>query len=164
MRMISAAVNKKPGPDASLRKALADPHGKRVFGLAKDLMGADGMLGSGDPVAPQWEPWVRGFLFSPALTVGGGTSEVLRNIIGERLLGLPHDVDIEQPYRPRVFRVRHAITDAIRPQALVPTRTMSYVADAPAELMMLSRSAVPAVTVQPAAGPAQQKNPPALSA
>ena len=44
MRMISAAVNKKPGPDASLRKALADPHGKRVFTLAKDLMGAGGML------------------------------------------------------------------------------------------------------------------------
>ena len=44
MRMISAAVNKKPGPDASLRKALADPHGKRVFTLAKDLMGAHGML------------------------------------------------------------------------------------------------------------------------
>jgi hypothetical protein len=39
---------------------------------------------------------VRGFLFSPALTVGGGTSEVLRNIIGERLLGLPHDVEVEQ--------------------------------------------------------------------
>ena len=35
--------------------------------------------------------WDRGFLFSPALTVGGGTSEVLRNIIAERLLGLPHD-------------------------------------------------------------------------
>jgi alkylation response protein AidB-like acyl-CoA dehydrogenase len=96
MRMISAAVNKKPGPDASLRKALADPHGKRVFGLAKDLMGADGMLADGEPLAPQWEPWVRGFLFSPALTVGGGTSEVLRNIISERLLGLPHDVDVEQ--------------------------------------------------------------------
>jgi alkylation response protein AidB-like acyl-CoA dehydrogenase len=96
MRMISAAVNKKPGPDASLRKALADPHGKRVFGLAKDLMGADGMLDSGGTLAPQWEPWVRGFLFSPALTVGGGTSEVLRNIISERLLGLPHDLDVEQ--------------------------------------------------------------------
>jgi alkylation response protein AidB-like acyl-CoA dehydrogenase len=96
MRMISAAVNKKPGPDASLRKALADPHGRRVFTLAKDLMGAHGMLADPGDLGPEWEPWVRGFLFSPALTVGGGTSEVLRNIIGERLLGLPHDIDVEQ--------------------------------------------------------------------
>ena len=96
MRMISAAVNKKPGPDASLRKALADPHGKRVFGLAKDVMGANGMLADTGTLGPEWDQWVRGFLFSPALTVGGGTSEVLRNIIGERLLGLPHDHDVEQ--------------------------------------------------------------------
>jgi hypothetical protein len=44
---------------------------------------------------PVWEPWASGFLFSPALTVGGGTSEVLRNIIAERILGLPHDTDVE---------------------------------------------------------------------
>jgi hypothetical protein len=51
------------------------------------------MLGVGaDPV---WDAWSAGFLFSPALTVGGGTSEVLRNIIAERILGLPHDVDVE---------------------------------------------------------------------
>jgi alkylation response protein AidB-like acyl-CoA dehydrogenase len=95
LRMISAAVNKKPGPDASLRKALADPHGKKVFTLARDLMGAQGLLGP-DNVDAEWQPWVRGFLFSPALTVGGGTSEVLHNIIAERLLGLPHDHDVEQ--------------------------------------------------------------------
>src|SRR4051812_18355830 len=88
MRMISAAVNKKPGPDASLRKALADPHGKRVFTLAKDLMGAHGMLDANGVLGPEWD---HGFLFSPALTIGGGTSEVLRNIVAERLLGLPHD-------------------------------------------------------------------------
>jgi alkylation response protein AidB-like acyl-CoA dehydrogenase len=88
MRMISAAVNKKPGPDASLRKALADPHGKRVFTLAKDLMGAHGMLETSGVLGAEWD---RGFLFSPALTIGGGTSEVLRNIIAERILGLPHD-------------------------------------------------------------------------
>jgi alkylation response protein AidB-like acyl-CoA dehydrogenase len=92
-RQISAAVNKKPGPDASLRKALKDPHGKRVFALAKDLMGSQGLLAVGtDPV---WDPWSAGFLFSPALTVGGGTAEVLRNIIAERILGLPHDIDVE---------------------------------------------------------------------
>jgi 3-oxochol-4-en-24-oyl-CoA dehydrogenase len=45
---------------------------------------------------PAWEAWVRGFLFSPALTVGGGTGEVQRNIVAERVLGLPHDVDVEQ--------------------------------------------------------------------
>jgi 3-oxochol-4-en-24-oyl-CoA dehydrogenase len=93
MRMISAAVNKKPGPDASLRKALADPHGKRVFTLAKNLMGAGGLLETNGTLGAEWD---RGFLFSPALTVGGGTSEVLRNIIAERLLGLPHDLDVEQ--------------------------------------------------------------------
>ena len=95
LRQISAAVNKRPGPDASLRKALNDPHGKRVFGLAKDLCGARGMLAEGGPGGEQWAPWAAGFLFSPALTVGGGTSEVLRNVIGERLLGLPHDTDVE---------------------------------------------------------------------
>jgi alkylation response protein AidB-like acyl-CoA dehydrogenase len=93
MRMISAAVNKKPGPDASLRKALADPHGKRVFTLAKNLMGAGGMLETNGTFGEEWD---RGFLFSPALTVGGGTTEVLHNIIAERLLGLPHDLDVEQ--------------------------------------------------------------------
>jgi alkylation response protein AidB-like acyl-CoA dehydrogenase len=93
LRQISAAVNKKPGPDASLRKALKDPHGQAVFRLAKDLMGAHGMLSEGP--GAEWDQWSRGFLFSPALTVGGGTSEVLRNVIAERMLGLPHDVDVE---------------------------------------------------------------------
>ena len=33
--------------------------------------------------------WHYGFLFAPALTIGGGTGEVQRNIIAERVLGLP---------------------------------------------------------------------------
>jgi hypothetical protein len=39
--------------------------------------------------------WHYGFIFSPALTLGGGTFAVQRNIIGERVLGLPRDLDVE---------------------------------------------------------------------
>jgi alkylation response protein AidB-like acyl-CoA dehydrogenase len=95
LALVSAQLNKKVGPDASLRKALADPHGKKVFGLAVDMQGAGGML-DGGPLDADLGQWNAGFLFSPALTVGGGTSEVLRNIIGERLLGLPHDIDVQE--------------------------------------------------------------------
>jgi alkylation response protein AidB-like acyl-CoA dehydrogenase len=95
LALVAAKLNKKPGPDASLRKALADPHGKVVYELAVDLEGAAGMLSHGFEDR-SWAQWNDGFLFSPALTVGGGTSEVLRNVIAERLLGLPHDIDVEQ--------------------------------------------------------------------
>jgi alkylation response protein AidB-like acyl-CoA dehydrogenase len=89
LRMVSAAVKgKPPGPEASVRKALSDEHGQHIMGLAKDMAGSRGML-SGDAM------WHYGFLFAPALTIGGGTSEVQRNIIGERVLGLPHDIDVE---------------------------------------------------------------------
>ncbi len=100
LRTVSAALaGMEPGPEASVRKALADEHGQNVMGLAHDLAGARGMLQgagpSGDPVVSpgSWpDPmWSFGYLFSPALTIGGGTSEVQRNIIAERTLGLPHD-------------------------------------------------------------------------
>ena len=82
----------EPGPEASVRKALSDRHGQRLFELAVELCGADGMLAQHNPPQlPGVFPWVMGFLFSPALTIGGGTSEVQRNIIAERVLGLPRD-------------------------------------------------------------------------
>ena len=39
--------------------------------------------------------WHFGYLFAQALTIGGGTGDVQRNIIAERVLDLPHDVDVE---------------------------------------------------------------------
>jgi alkylation response protein AidB-like acyl-CoA dehydrogenase len=67
--------------------------------VARDLAGAHGMLHGTGPVAG-WgshgaptldDAWSRGFLFAPALTVGGGTSEVQRNIVAEKVLGMPRD-------------------------------------------------------------------------
>jgi alkylation response protein AidB-like acyl-CoA dehydrogenase len=83
-----------PGAEASIRKILADEHGQRIMGLAKDLAGAGGMLSSEGPLGTDPAIWHHGFLFAPALTVGGGTGEVQRNIVAERVLGLPHDVGV----------------------------------------------------------------------
>ena len=108
LRTLSARLKgRQPGPEASVRKALADDHGKNIMGLAKDLSGTHGVLTNSGPLgqSPEfpvgqsavegWNNWHGGFLFSPALTIGGGTSEVQRNIIAERVLGVPHDIDVE---------------------------------------------------------------------
>ncbi len=90
LRTVTAAIHgRQPGPEASVRKVLADEHGQRIMELAKDLAGTAGMLtGDGDATDQMWH---HGYLFARALTIGGGTSEVQRNIIAERVLGLPHD-------------------------------------------------------------------------
>ncbi len=81
----------QPGPEASIRKIIADEHGQRTMMLARDLIGADAMLISPahDSSTLNSRSWYSGFMFSRALTIGGGTGEVQRNIIGEKVLGLP---------------------------------------------------------------------------
>jgi alkylation response protein AidB-like acyl-CoA dehydrogenase len=94
LRTVTARIKgEPPGAEASIRKILADEHGQRIMGLAKDLAGTAGMLVDGGPLGTPADLWHHGFLFAPALTVGGGTGEVQRNIVAERVLGLPHDVD-----------------------------------------------------------------------
>ena len=115
--LTSALKGREPGAEASVQKLLADEHGQHVMEMAKEFVGAHGMLaGSGPsgalPVSaggtptevnfakglyPDVEPvWHYGYLFAPALTIGGGTWAVQRNIVAERALGLPHDVDVEK--------------------------------------------------------------------
>ena len=66
-----------PGPGRAARHAVGHRPGRRL--------GPPGRVPVGDPT------WSRGFLFAPALTVGGGTAEVQRNIVAEKVLGLPRD-------------------------------------------------------------------------
>jgi len=103
LRTIGAALSgRAPGPEASVRKAIADDHGQRVMEAAAAVAGAYAVLagagpvqglghGAGDEAAGAWPSvaWSWGYLFARALTIGGGTSEVQRNIIAERVLGLP---------------------------------------------------------------------------
>ncbi len=97
LRTVSAAIaGQQPGPEASIRKLLADEHGQKIMALAKDLAGAAGMTTDAGPLGSSADLWHYGFLFSAALTIGGGTTQVQRNILAERVLGLPHDVDVQQ--------------------------------------------------------------------
>jgi len=91
LRTLSAKLRGlEPGPEASVRKAMADEHGQHVMALAKTLAGAHGMLADHGPYGEaDGGMWTYGYLYSRALTIGGGTSEVQRNILGEKVLGLP---------------------------------------------------------------------------
>ena len=92
LRTVSAKVQGlEPGPEASVRKALADEHGQHVMAAALDLAGTAAMLLDRGPFDADTALWAFGYLYSRALTIGGGTSEVQRNILGERVLGLPRD-------------------------------------------------------------------------
>lgn len=94
LRSVTAAIKgEPPGPEASVRKLIADEHGQRIMELAKDLAGAAGMLSDVGPLGTDADLWHYGYLFARALTIGGGTTQVQRNILAERVLGLPHDVD-----------------------------------------------------------------------
>lgn len=96
LRTVSAAIGgRQPGPEASIRKVLADEHGQRIMALAKDLAGAGGMLDDVGPLRTEVGLWHFGYLFAQALTIGGGTGDVQRNIVAERVLGLAHDADVE---------------------------------------------------------------------
>ena len=80
-----------PTAIASVKKRLADVHGQELLTLVKDLRGPFGMLGIQDAHAEERDEWHWAYLFSRALTIGGGTTEVLSNIIAEQLLGLPRE-------------------------------------------------------------------------
>jgi 3-oxochol-4-en-24-oyl-CoA dehydrogenase len=75
-----------PGPEASVRKLLGVEHDQRTQEAGLLLLGPDGATTEG--AAAQW---TFGFLANRCLTIAGGTSEIQRNVIGERLLGLPRD-------------------------------------------------------------------------
>ncbi|MHB8670381.1 MAG: acyl-CoA dehydrogenase family protein [Acidimicrobiales bacterium] len=82
-------AGRQPGPEGSITKLFQAEYNQRLQELAVEVLG---------PAAAAWDPCeletattVRGFLRSRANTIEGGTSEIMRNILGERVLGLPKE-------------------------------------------------------------------------
>jgi alkylation response protein AidB-like acyl-CoA dehydrogenase len=111
LRSLTARLQgRTPGPEASIQKIMADEHGQHVMAAAQALAGTAAVVAGAGPtgrlsgrrsqgptevrtggtegVDPIW--WY-GYLFAPALTIGGGTWAVQRNIVAERVLGLPSE-------------------------------------------------------------------------
>ena len=98
-----------PGPEGSVLKLAGAEMNKRLWETAIDLLGSDGLafeagyeLRQSAPRAGTPEALAKyQFLRSRANSIEGGTSEIMRNILGERVLGLPGEprVDKEIPWK-----------------------------------------------------------------
>jgi alkylation response protein AidB-like acyl-CoA dehydrogenase len=83
-QVMRAVIGSGPGPEGAVTKLLSAEHAQRVSSLALRISGEAG-IADGEPRV-QFQ-----YLFDRCLTIAGGTSEIVRNIIAERILGLPRD-------------------------------------------------------------------------
>ena len=96
-----------PGPEGSIGKMVGAELNQRIYEWCMDLLGAEGLLYHGYAMSGahrdgDWRgPIQQRYLRSRANTIEGGTSEVMRNILGERVLGLPGDLraDAGMPWK-----------------------------------------------------------------
>jgi alkylation response protein AidB-like acyl-CoA dehydrogenase len=83
-RVERAVAGGEPGPEGNVTKLLSAEHAQRAADLGFELLGPAALTGEGRAVA-------SAVIFTRALSIAGGTSEITRNQIGERILGLPRD-------------------------------------------------------------------------
>ncbi len=79
----------RPMALALMNKLVYSEYGQKLAELGCEMLGPEAALWMGDPNAPDDAEWPRAYMNSFGMTIGGGTSEIQRNILGERVLGLP---------------------------------------------------------------------------
>jgi alkylation response protein AidB-like acyl-CoA dehydrogenase len=84
-----------PGPESSIYKVVSATKLQQIAHFALDLMDSAGMV-SDPAVAPMRAAFQQALLYSPAGRIAGGTDEILRNIIAERVLGMPGDIRVDR--------------------------------------------------------------------
>jgi alkylation response protein AidB-like acyl-CoA dehydrogenase len=88
--LAQVAEGRQPGPEASVAKLAWSEYHKRLGEIAVGIVGTDALVRPDGPGYPT-NTWQNVFLSSRAGTIYSGTSEIQRNIIGERALGLPKE-------------------------------------------------------------------------
>jgi len=88
-----------PGPEASIGKLVAAVMSQEMADFAIELLGEGGILTGGD--APLDSTFQATYMAMPGLRLAGGTDEILRNIIAERVLGMPGEprMDKDKPFK-----------------------------------------------------------------
>ncbi|MBW2314790.1 MAG: acyl-CoA dehydrogenase family protein [Deltaproteobacteria bacterium] len=79
----------QPGPEGSILKIFWSELDQRIHDTALEILGAAGLVPSGDPAAVEDGFWQHELLWSRAATIYAGTSEIQRNIVAQRALGMP---------------------------------------------------------------------------
>jgi hypothetical protein len=89
-RVISAALGQRiPTLESSQYKLFMNETGQRLANAALDIMGEEGALRPGQPEAAAGGRFERSYRYTVVDTIGGGASEIQKNIIARRGLGLP---------------------------------------------------------------------------
>ena len=104
LRASATAKSGNPGPEGSVNKLFQAESAKRLWETAIDVLGADGLSFEAgyelrQEVGSAYDPEGRSkyqFLRSRANSIEGGTSEIMRNILGERVLGLPGEPRVDK--------------------------------------------------------------------
>jgi alkylation response protein AidB-like acyl-CoA dehydrogenase len=79
------------GPESSIVKLFWSEMSQKLAETAGSILGQDGLVLWDDESAVDGGRWARAMLWSRAASIAGGTSEIQRNIIAERILGLPRE-------------------------------------------------------------------------